>query len=225
MNHESYSKISKNMNSLTVATKRAEQADILTEVLKLLSKQGSNYDACLKLLSHGYYNWLPDYFFDRPASSSGKYHPTFANTAHGLMLHSLAVVRLADMMFGIYDENQYNDNIHNVVISAAWYHDMFKYGDPDEYTPGKFTVHEHPVLAAQFFKDPDVIMFCHNEFNLSQDDTNLISALIATHMGPFTTNKYSQVVLGTPQTSLQRLLHVADYLASRKENDVVKDVM
>ena len=32
-------------------------------------------------------NLLPDYFFDIPASSTGKYHPTFAKTKHGLLKH------------------------------------------------------------------------------------------------------------------------------------------
>ena len=35
---------------------------------------------------------LPEYFFTIPASSSGKYHPKFANTVSGLVKHTKAVL-------------------------------------------------------------------------------------------------------------------------------------
>ena len=42
---------------------------------------------------------LPDYFFIVPVSSSGKYHPKFANTISGLFKHTKAAVRIAYDMF------------------------------------------------------------------------------------------------------------------------------
>ena len=40
-------------------------------------------------------NLLPDYFFTIPASSTGKYHPQFASTKHGLVKHTKVAVRIA----------------------------------------------------------------------------------------------------------------------------------
>ena len=40
-------------------------------------------------------NNLPDYFFEIPASSTGKYHPEFASTTHGLVKHTKLAVRIA----------------------------------------------------------------------------------------------------------------------------------
>ena len=37
---------------------------------------------------------LPDYFFEVPASSTGKYHPDFALGDGGLVRHTKAAVRL-----------------------------------------------------------------------------------------------------------------------------------
>ena len=38
---------------------------------------------------------LPDYFFEIPASSTGKYHPEFAATEHGLVKHTKVATRIA----------------------------------------------------------------------------------------------------------------------------------
>ena len=38
---------------------------------------------------------LPDYFFEIPASSTGKYHPKFASTRYGLLKHTKVAVRIA----------------------------------------------------------------------------------------------------------------------------------
>ena len=38
---------------------------------------------------------LPDYFFEIPASSTGKYHPAYATTEHGLVKHTKVAVRIA----------------------------------------------------------------------------------------------------------------------------------
>lgn len=219
MTNTTYSKIANNILNKTssAAVIRIQNSKILIEVLKLLKKPN---DAYLNLLNNSYYNWLPDYFFTKPASSSGKYHPAFANKNNGLMLHSLAVVKLTDLLSKISDIT--DNNIYNDLICAAWLHDMFKYGDPDKNNSN--TVFEHPKYAAEFFKNPDVIAKCIS-FGLNISDINLISDLISTHMGQYNTNKYSKIILNTPETDLQRLLSAADYLASRKENDIVADML
>ena len=38
---------------------------------------------------------LPDYFFEVPASSTGKYHPAFSLGDGGLVRHTKAAVRIA----------------------------------------------------------------------------------------------------------------------------------
>jgi hypothetical protein len=49
-----------------------------------------------------------------------------------------------------------------------------------------------------------------------------ISNIIASHMGKFTTSKYSTIILPLPVSLPERILHKADYLASRKENSFVE---
>ena len=47
-------------------------------------------DACSKMIE-----LLPDYFFEVPASSTGKYHPEYALGDGGLLRHSKAAARIA----------------------------------------------------------------------------------------------------------------------------------
>ena len=45
---------------------------------------------------------------------------------------------------------------------------------------------------------------------------NAIARAVASHMGKWTTSKYSDVVLPRPKTDIQKCVHLCDYLASRK---------
>ena len=58
---------------------------------------------------------------------------------------------------------------------------------------------------------------------LTEEEVNLISSVIASHMGQFNTNSYSTVVLPVPNNKNQRFVHMCDYLASRKFLDVKFD--
>ena len=56
---------------------------------------------------------LPDYFFSVPASSTGKYHPSFSLGDGGLLRHTKAAVRMANELFGIY---KFPDRIKDLII-------------------------------------------------------------------------------------------------------------
>ena len=201
---------------------RLEYANILIAVMKLLKGSESEMLPFMNFLLHSYYCWLPDYFFITPASSTGKYHPGFANKPNGLMLHSLAVARYTDSFCDFLPDLSIRQR--NTLVCAAWLHDMFKYGNPFTFKAGIYTDHGHPAYAADFFLNDLVTRDCLT-LGLTQNEVLLMSDVIKTHMGPFTTSKHSNVVLEKPKTILQNLLFKADYFASRKENDIVKDLL
>src|SRR5574344_2607143 len=47
-----------------------------------------------------YLELLPDYFYHVPASSTGKYHPSFALGEGGLVRHTKVAVRMANEIIG-----------------------------------------------------------------------------------------------------------------------------
>lgn len=148
---------------------------------------------------------LPDYFFHVAASSSGKYHPEYALGDGGLMRHTKAAVHIAKELFNL-EMFQFTEEEQDLMLVALLLHDGQKQGKKQGNT-----VFEHPLLAADFVKQ------CHIETELISDDQmKFIYDCIATHMGQWTTARYSKVELPKPKTKYQKFVHLCDYLASRK---------
>ena len=146
---------------------------------------------------------IPDYFFDIPASSTGKYHPLYATGEGGLLRHTKAAVRMAYELFGIY---KFPDRTKDLIIMSLLLHDSVKKGEVES----KYTLFEHPLTACDFIKKYE------SELNISTDDVQFVCDCIASHMGRFNTSDYSDVILPIPKTPEQKFVHMCDYLASRK---------
>ena len=168
-------------------------------------------------------NWLkcmPDYIFTISASSTGKYHPAHELGKGGLMRHMIcvakAVIYLTEPTGGIYPTQDRNKI--DCMIAAGILHDMFKCGTQKDYNEKMqisqkvFTNFNHPRIAAYEIR--------HSETTLINDaDKNLIADCIASHMGQWNTNKYQPQIepLALPESLEQRIVHAADYLASRPD--------
>lgn len=154
---------------------------------------------------------LPMYFYEIAASTTGKYHPKFALGEQGLIRHTKVAVLMGHILL----ENNcighsFNDREKDLMLIALLLHDGLKTGK--EYS--KYTIHEHPIVAADFVKENA------SKTKLTEEDANFIANVIETHMGEWNTNKYSNVVLPVPSNKYQRFVHMADYLASRRFIDV-----
>ena len=160
-------------------------------------------DAVVKMLGE----LVPDYFWDVAASSTGKYHPAYALGEGGLYRHTLAAVRIAIGMFPL---TNYTDNEKDMIIAALIFHDSFKHGP--EYS--KYTKAEHPVIAAN-----NVKFYCETYLpdEYGEELGTHLANLIITHMGQWNTDwKTKKEIMPKPSTSMQRYVHMCDYLASRK---------
>lgn len=150
---------------------------------------------------------LPDYFFSVPASSTGKYHPVFSLGEGGLVRHTKVAVKIAYELLN--DESighVFNDDEKDMIIMALIMHDGLKSGLIKE----TYTAFDHPLLVCKYIVD--------NKDKLTLNDTEikLITNMISSHMGPWNTNNYSDVVLPKPSNKYQRFVHMCDFLASRK---------
>lgn len=149
---------------------------------------------------------VPHYFWHVQASSTGKYHPQYALGEEGLLRHTCAAVRIAvaiinlDQYNGIFDDVD-KDNI----IVALMLHDTFKHGEEKDGKYNPYSVHEHPLLAA------DRVREC-----LDDEHKYVIANCIASHMGEWTESNRSSYVLPKPKTLEEQMVHLCDYLASRK---------
>lgn len=157
---------------------------------------------------------LPDYFFNVPASSTGKFHPSFALGDGGLVRHTKVAVRIAYEMFN--DESitgAYSKNEKDLMIISLIMHDGLKSGlEKSEYT--KF---EHPILVCEYIKKNK------DKLDFTDKEIEFICHVISSHMGPWNTNNYSDIILPKPESKFQRFVHMCDFLASRKFLDVKFD--
>ena len=163
---------------------------------------------------------LPDYFFEIPASSTGKYHPSFSLGNGGLLRHTKAAVRIAVELFNDSSINNFNQNEKDLIIFAITLHDGLKSG----FQKSEYTLFEHPILMSNFLKENK------DNLTLTDEELDLVCRCIETHMGPWTTNYKGEEVLTPPKDKYQRFVHMCDYLASRKflniefdKNNNIKD--
>lgn len=150
---------------------------------------------------------LPEYFYEVPASSTGKYHPSYSLGEGGLLRHSKAAMRigyelLQDPSIG----DKYTDDEKDLMLMALLIHDGLKSGNPQE----KYTRFDHPILMA------DYLMDCEEELGLEVEEIEFLGDVIKTHMGVWTTDYNGNEVLEKPKTKYQNFVHMCDYLASRK---------
>jgi 23S rRNA maturation-related 3'-5' exoribonuclease YhaM len=156
---------------------------------------------------------LPDYFYEVPASSSGKYHPQYALGQGGLVRHTKAAVRIALELFRCETvTGHYSDNTKDIIISALLLHDGCKHGLNDS----KYTITEHPIVVVEMIRN-------NNDLNnlLDKEIFDKIMNGILTHMGQWTSDyKTGKEVLEKPKTGIQNFIHMCDYLASRKSIEI-----
>lgn len=148
----------------------------------------------------------PDYFWTDGASSSGKYHPQFAQGEGGLVRHTKAVVMFAEELLRMSSYAYMKDEYKDYVIAACIIHDTQKYGFGD--TINKEEYKNHARNAAIAFKH-----FCETELDYKPSEF-LLNA-VAAHMGQWSTDRADR-----PFTSIDRCVHMADYIASRAFIDI-----
>ena len=143
---------------------------------------------------------VPEYFARIPASASGKYHPGYSQGYGGLVRHTLAAAAIAKDIVQL-EYLRLSPGDQDLIYAATLLHDTYKQG---RYESGT-TERAHPNIAAQ-----EILAFAKTkgEEKLGQ----LLGGLVVSHMGQWGNQK--------PGNRGQFLVHLADYLASRKYLDV-----
>lgn len=160
---------------------------------------------------------IPKYILKVGSSSTNKYHPAYALGDGGLVRHTCAVVRILNHIFQIECMNHWTSRERDILRIAGMMHDSRKSGSQEDYEKNRYTKHEHPLLAAEVVRS---FMGCTI---IPDSEIELIAQTIEAHMGKWNTSDYSKVVLPKPETEMQKLLHMADYLASRKDIEIKFD--
>ena len=137
-------------------------------------------------------SYVQDSFFCLPASSSGKYHPTYSLGVGGLVRHTAAALYFAEELFPLY---KFDSKQQDYIRAALILHDTKK--------PSK----THPI-EVKLMLEP-----LRDRYGNTFD---MVIPLVESHMGQWDYfGKFPR-----PKSSTEKFVHLCDYLASRKEVSV-----
>lgn len=149
---------------------------------------------------------VPDYFFQCPASSTGKYHPSFSCETNGLSKHVKAAVKIAIDLFEIEVFN-FDVRTRGLIIASLLLHDCAKNG----FNGSQYTLADHPLLITKFIEDNIELE------DFPEEDFLILKSAINSHMGKWNTSyKGNKEILPKPKGKLEYFVHICDYLSSKK---------
>ena len=147
----------------------------------------------------------PDYFWTDGASSSGKFHPKFAQGIGGLVRHTKAGILFLEELLRMSSYAYMRAEYKDYAIGAFLIHDTQKYGlgefDKAEYK-------NHAKNASEAFRK-----WCEEQYGFTPH--YLLLNAVESHMGQWSTDREDR-----PFTSVDRCVHMADYMASRSFIDI-----
>jgi len=149
---------------------------------------------------------VPNYWWNIPASSTGRHHPMFSVQKSGLAKHSKAAVQVAMSLFDV-EIFEFNERTRGLIIASIILHDCLKKGEKEE----MFTRVDHPVKIVEFLKDK---VDCSD---ISEKELEKICGMILTHMGKFNTPHNSKKEkMPKPSSKIEYFVHICDLISSRK---------
>lgn len=152
---------------------------------------------------------LPDTILERPASTTGKYHPNDELGSNGMIIH---IKRACAMVPDAARKYQFSRYGEDVLRAGCLLHDAFKFGEP----PTEHTVTEHPYLIYRELEYGQYMNFGDNPLVL--DWLRDVALACAHHEGVWTT----ELCDGVRVTEFAKALHEIDYWVTRR---VMWDVM
>ena len=155
---------------------------------------------------------IPDYIFDMPSSTSGKYHNKTQCQPHGQVYHIIMFAEILNYLLALKcNKEKFKSEVQRDAMRCLPYlHDSMKCG----LNGSAYTIHEHPMLAGQWIRET------HVEHDIDDKVKEAIARMAERHSGEWTTSKKSKVVLPEPENEMERLIHMCDILSSRNNIDM-----
>ena len=155
---------------------------------------------------------IPNYIFDMPSSTSGKYHNKTQCQPHGQVYHIIMFAEILNYLLALKcNKEKFKSAVQRDAMRCLPYlHDAMKCG----LDGSAYTVHEHPMLAGQWIRET------HVEHDIDDKIKEAIARMTERHSGEWTTSKKSKVILPEPENEMERLIHMCDILSSRNNIDM-----
>ena len=166
----------------------------------------------IRLYCEDLIDYIPDYLFTMPSSTSGKFHNKTQCQTHGQIYHIIMFGKIMNYLLELKcNKEKFNNPLHrDAMRCTSILHDSVKCG----WNGSAFTVHDHPMLAGQLVREAKV------KHDIDGDIKEMIVRMCERHSGEFTSSKRSKVVLPEPETEMEILVHECDILSSRSDIDM-----
>lgn len=155
---------------------------------------------------------VPDYIFDMPSSTSGKYHNATQCLPHGQVYHIIMFAEILNYLLALKcNQDKFKSPVQRDAMRCVpIFHDALKCG----LDGGQWTVHEHPMLAGTWVRTAQV------DHDVDEKVKEAIARMCERHSGEWTTSKKSKIVLPEPENEMERMIHMCDILSSRNNIDM-----
>lgn len=155
---------------------------------------------------------MPDYIFEMPSSTTGKYHNKTQCLPHGQVYHIIMFAEIMNYRLALKGNREKFKSAEqrDAMRCVAYFHDALKLG----HNGSSYTVFDHPLLAAEWVRNTVV------EHDIEQKIKNVIADMCAAHSGEFCTSKKSSIVLPEPKNAMEFFVHECDILSSRNNIDM-----
>ena len=156
---------------------------------------------------------IPDYIFTMPSSTSGKFHNTTQCQTYGQIYHAYMFDSILNHRLRLkgnkelYSTPEERDAMRCVPV----FHDAVKCG----WNGSKYTVQDHPVLAAKWVLDTKV------EHDIPLEYKQMISDMTESHSGEWNKSRSGKVIMSEPRNPREFFIHECDLLASRVDIDYI----
>lgn len=151
-------------------------------------------DPNIKLLVTECFNKIPPYWFMKPSSSTGKYHPKDEHLPGGLSLHTARVLDITEILI----ESFKNVCNPDVMRAGALLHDIGRYGTDEK--ASEHSLKNHAILGANWVEKIGIGL------GTPEKDLLEICGIIRTHMG-----RWSEP---SPDSGDEVMVHIADMVAA-----------
>ena len=155
---------------------------------------------------------IPDYIFDIPSSTSGKYHNATQCQDHGQVYHMIMFAEVLNYRLELKgNREKFKSAVQRDAMRCTpFFHDAIKCG----LNGGIYSVHDHPMLAGQWVRETKV------EHDIDDKIKDVIARMCERHSGEYTTAAKNKVVLPEPENAMEFFIHECDVLSSRKTIDM-----
>lgn len=155
---------------------------------------------------------IPEYIFEMPASTSGKYHNKTQCQKYGLLFHMFMFASIVEHRLRLDWNREFIGPTaieRDMIRCIPFFHDALRCG----WNGGEHTMIEHPLLAAGWVRNSKV------EHDIPQDYKDDMAEMCERHSGQWNTNKQGVAIMAKPELDREIFIHECDILSSRADID------